>query len=100
MDVETFMIWTVGIVGGIVLVLYGICAYYKGEDSTDDFITLSVTGVVICIGAFLVFEFINDDSSNRSGSSACRVCESTSGYAMVGFGPTVRWECKDCRAIR
>lgn len=62
----------------------------------------------ILYGCFLVFLlfgvfwlFSNMNFSNSS-SGTCSVCGSDRGFAKIrsGFPVSVRWECKDCRAIR
>lgn len=87
-----FMLWA-GV--AIFCVCYLSCAF---RNAFDELIIWLLGGTFLWIVATLIFAFATDNSSG--GSSKCRVCDSTAGYALVGFGPNSKWECKDCRAIR
>lgn len=96
MDPMTFMFWA-GVAAVIFVVI--MCAK-EDEFEVDTLVGWSIVGAIGVAVATVIFVYVTDDSSGGSGPPACRVCESTAGYALVGIGPNSKWECKDCRAIR
>ena len=82
-----------------VIFVFVMCAL-DGNFEFEAIAVWSIVGAFGVIVATLIFVYVTDDSSGSSGPSKCRVCDSTAGYALVGFGPNSKWECKDCRAIR